>query len=170
MDEATRQMAEGLREAMQAERTGYEFYMLAAKNTEDPEGKATFEQLAKEEREHFEFLRSHYKALLETGKLAEGVTLTDHAPLRGDSPIFSQALRDRLKGAHFEMSALAIAVQLELNGIRHYTEQASRAALPEARAFFQQLVDWENSHYEALLQQQQLLQEDYWRDNAFEPF
>jgi rubrerythrin len=170
MDEATRQMLEGLKQAMAAERTGYEFYALAAKNTQDPEGKATFEQLAQEEREHFDFLRAHYKSLLEQGKLAEGLTLSDHRPIKGDSPIFSKGLRDRLKGAHFEMSALAIAVQLELNGIKHYSEQAKTAASPQARKFYEDLVAWENGHYEALLRQQQLLQEDYWAQNGFEPF
>jgi rubrerythrin len=170
MHDATKQMVDGLKQAMAAERTGYEFYILAAKNTQDPEGKATFEQLAQEEREHFDFLRAHYKSLLEHGTLADGVTLSDHRPLKGDSPIFSASLRDRLKGAHFEMSALAIAVQLELNGIKHYSEQAKNAASPEARRFFEDLVAWENGHYEALLRQQQLLQEDYWRENGFDPF
>lgn len=170
MDEATRQMADGLRQAMAAERTGYEFYTLAAKTTQDLEGKATFEHLAQEEQEHFEFLRTHYKALTEHGKLAEGVKLSQKRSVKGDSPIFSASLRERLKGAHFEMSALAIAVQLELNGIKHYTEQAKAAPTPEARKFYEELVAWENGHYEALLRQQQLLQEDYWRDNGFEPF
>jgi rubrerythrin len=114
-------------------------------------------------------LKTHYRSLLDKGTLAEGVTLSDH---RRDttSPIFSKALRDRIKGAHFEMSALTIAVQLELNGIKHYSEQAKKATLPAARKFYEDLVGWENSHYESLLKQQQMLQEDYWRENGFDPF
>jgi rubrerythrin len=170
MDEATKEMAEGLRQAMLAERTGYEFYTLAAKTTQDAEGKATFEQLASEEQEHFEFLSTHYKSLVSKGTLAQGVTLSDRKHTNADSAIFSKSLRDRIKGAHFEMSALAIAVQLELNGIKHYSEQAKKAKLPEARKFYEDLVAWESSHYEALLKQQQMLQEDYWRENGFDPF
>ncbi|MBI5536678.1 MAG: ferritin family protein [Deltaproteobacteria bacterium] len=170
MDDAIKEMTEGLRQAMLAERTGFEFYTLAAKTTQDPDGKATFEQLAREEQEHFEFLSTHYKSLVSKGTLAEGVTLSDRKHTQADAAIFSKSLRERIKGAHFEMSALAIAVQLELNGIKHYSEQAKKASLPAARKFFEDLVAWESGHYDALIRQQQMLQEDYWRENGFDPF
>ena len=32
------------------------------------------------------------------------------------------------------------------------------------------LVAWESGHYDALIRQQQMLQEDYWRENGFDPF
>ena len=170
MDAAIKEVADGLRAAMQAERIGYEFYKMAARSTSDPAGKATFEQLAREEQEHFDFLRKHYRSLIDNGSLADGVTLGDHPPLTGDSPIFGPSLRERIKTAHFEMSALAIAAQLELNGLQHYREQARKAPLPQARKFFEELAAWESSHYEAMLRQQQLLQDEYWSEAGFDPF
>ena len=99
-----------------------------------------------------------------------GAVLGPHPQTSATSPIFSESLRARIKDAHFEMSALAVAVQLELNAVQHYREQAARAALPEVRAFYEQLVQWESGHYHALVAQQQSLQQDYWHQNGFERF
>ncbi len=170
MDSKTKELVEALRLAMQGERTGFEFYKMAAANTKDPAGKATFEQLAAEEQGHFDFLAKHYRALHEKGALATGVTLGKAHELANNHPIFSADLKSRIRDAHFEMSALAIAVQLELNGINHYKAQAEKAQDPEARRFFQELVTWETTHYDAFVRQQQELQEAYWNDAGFSPF
>ncbi len=170
MDEATKQLLEGLREAMQAERYGHTFYKTAAMNTDDPTGREVFLQLAREEMEHFEFLSAHYKSLVDHGKLAEDTKLHGHAEVDPQSPIFSEKLRDHIKDAHFEMSAIAIAVQLELNAINRYRELAAKAEIPEVKRFFEDLANWESSHYKAFLNQQQLLQDDYWAASGFAPF
>lgn len=165
-----KELIDGLRTAMQAERAGYEFYKMAAERTADPQGKRTFLELAGEEQQHFEFLARQYRAVLETGELAQDATLERGRAPAAEHPIFSPELRGRLKGAHFEMSALAIAVQLELNGINHYKAMAAEAASPEARRFFAELVEWETAHYNAFLKEQQELQEAYWAEAGFAPF
>jgi rubrerythrin len=170
MDDATRQLMEGLREAMQAERHGHTFYKTAAMTTQDPRGKEVFEQLAREELEHFEFLAAHFKSMLASHTLAKDVKLVGHAQVDPESPIFSDQLRERIKDAHFEMSAIAIAVQLELNAINRYRELAAKAAWPEVKHFFEDLANWESSHYKAFLHQQQALQDDYWTASGFSPF
>jgi rubrerythrin len=170
MDAKTKELVAGLRAAMQGERTGHEFYKMAAASTKDPEGRKVFEQLAAEEQAHFDFLRKHYQSLVEKGELAKGVSLGEAHALANEHPIFSADLKSRIKGAHFEMSALAIAAQLELNGINHYREQAARAVHPEAKRFFQELVEWESGHYDAFVRQQQELQEAYWSEAGFSPF
>ena len=169
MDSAqTQELLSGLRQAMQAERAGFEFYAAAADKTDDPVGRETFRRLAHEENEHFNFLSAQYHSLLERGALDPSAKLVRPEPT--EQALFSPALRARLGQAHFEMSALAIAVQLELNGITHYRAQALQAQSPEARAFFEELLAWETGHYEALLRQQQDLQEEYWSSGGFEPF
>jgi rubrerythrin len=168
MDQAQRAMMDGLKQAMQAERYGQAFYQMAAASTADPTGQQVFEQLGREEQQHFEFLATHYRALLQTGAPATGAKLDPDGALSGTSPIFSESLRARIKDAHFEMSALAIAVQLELNAIHHYRQQAEQATVVELKRFYQQLADWESTHYHALLAQQQSLQESYWHANGFE--
>ena len=170
MDESNKELLEGLREAMQAERHGHTFYKTAAMNTQDPKGKEVFEQLAREELEHFEFLSAHYRAVAASGELSKEAKLTGHAEVDPDSPIFSSQLRERIKDAHFEMSAMAIAVQLELNAINRYRELAAKATLPAVKKFFEELANWESSHYRAFLNQQQALQDDYWTASGFSPF
>jgi rubrerythrin len=170
MDQATKEMLEGLKQAMQAERHGQSFYQMAAQSTADPTGREVFAQLAREEQSHFEFLAAHYRSLLEQGVPAAGAKLDAGGALAATSPIFSESLRARVKEAHFEMSALSIAVQLELNALGHYRELARKAPLAEVQRFFQQLSEWESAHYHALLAQQQSLQESYWQANGFERF
>ncbi len=170
MDESKKELLAGIREAMQAERHGHTFYKTAAMNTVDPKGKEVFEQLAREELEHFEFLSAHYKSVVESGTISKDAKLTGHAEVDPESPIFSEQLRERIKDAHFEMSAMAIAVQLELNAINRYRQLAAKATIPEVKKFFEELANWESSHYRAFLNQQQTLQDDYWSASGFSPF
>jgi rubrerythrin len=170
MDPATQEMIEGLKQAMAAERHGFTFYQTAAANTQDAKGRQVFEQLAQEELGHFEFLAQHYRSLLATGLPDGNARLASHAPMGQSTPIFSDALRARIKEAHFEMSALAIAIQLELNAMTHYREQARKATVPAVKQFFAELAEWETGHYHAFLAEQQSLQQDYWHANGFERF
>ena len=57
MDKQTEEILEGLKTAIEAEITGYEFYKNAAENTSDPTGKETFLRMAEEEMGHFNYLR-----------------------------------------------------------------------------------------------------------------
>jgi rubrerythrin len=163
-------MIDGLKQAMAAEHYGHTFYQMAAGTTEDPTGKQVFEQLAREELMHFEFLAKHYRSLVEKGIPASGVVLGAEPQATASSPIFSDSLRARIKEAHFEMSALAVAVQLELNAVQHYRAEAAKVPIPEVKRFYEQLADWESGHYHAFLAQQQSLQQDYWHANGFERF
>lgn len=170
MDEATKRMAEAVLAAMRAEVEGRHFYLMAARTTEDEQGRGVFEQLAEEELAHHEFLKRHYKALVETGRPDEGARLGSRADLSGSSPIFSPALRARIADAHFEMTALSVGIQLELQAQTFYREQAKQASDGTVRAFFEELADWESGHYNALLAQQDSLKEDYWSASGFSPF
>jgi rubrerythrin len=170
MNAKLNELVEGLKAAMLAERAGHDFYKMAAVSTTDPGGKAVFERLAAEEQVHFEFLRKHYQAILETGELAKGVRLEPGGEVKGEHPIFSKDLKARIREAHMEMSALSIAAQLELNSINHYRDMAARTTVPEAKKFFQELVEWESGHYDAFVRQGQELHEAYWAEARFSPF
>ncbi len=166
VDQAVREVLEGLRQAIQAERVGHELYKNAAKTTQDLQGRATFERLAQEELEHLEYLSLHYHAMSETGSLDQKARLEPHPALPG--AFFSPEFRRRLGESHFEMSVLAIASQLELNAIRHYREIAQKSPIPEVRRMFEELAGWEQDHCDALLRQQQELQDEYWAAAGFD--
>jgi len=169
-DENQSRVLHGLAKAMQAEREGHYFYKMAAGATEDSKGREVFTRLADEEIGHFEFLRAQHKSLTETGRVDAAARLGTPAELSGASPIFSQRLRERIKDAHYEMTALSVAAQLEQDAERHYRGEADAAADPAVKRFFLELADWEARHYAAIVAQQDELKEGYWAGSGFAPF
>jgi rubrerythrin len=171
MDQATRKrLAQGLARAMQAETDGHHFYRMAAQSTPDPKGREVFEQLAREELEHFNFLKAQQHAILETGQVDAAARLGPQAALEGPSPIFSDGFRARLKEAHFEMTALSVAIQLEESAFKFYDAQAAKAKDTAVRDFYQKLADWERRHHAALQRQHEAYKEEYWNASGFSPF
>jgi rubrerythrin len=170
MDENAKRIAEGLLKAIKAENDGYHFYSMSAKNIHDERGREIFETLAKEEQDHHRFLKAQYKAVVETGQPDENVRLGDRLDLSGPNPIFSGWVQKNIAQAGPEMSALSIGIQLELSSMNFYREQAKAAGKGPIRDFYNQLADWEQGHYHALVQQEEALKEDYWAAAGFVPF
>ncbi len=164
------QLAAGLLKAAQAEREGHSFYCMAATSSKDPKAKEIFAQLAAEELDHMGFLTRHYKSVLKTGGPDPSAKLGSRATLSGAWPIFSEAIKRRLKDAHFEMSALAIGIQLELDAQKFYRKLAGGTDEPVVKEFLLELADWEAGHYKSLLQQRDELKEAYWAENGFAAF
>lgn len=156
--------------ALMAEREGHSFYVMAALTTRDPKGREVFEQLARDEMSHIQFLRTHFEAVHTSGTLATGVVLDNPSPLNPTSPIFSDEIKSRIHEAHLEMTALAIGMQLELDSIAYYRRQASEATGSDVRSIFSRLAEWEDEHYRALFNQHEQLKDQYWRESGFQPF
>jgi rubrerythrin len=169
-DEGKKRILDGLERAMRAEREGHYFYKMAAGATADPKGREVFARLADEESGHFEFLRAQHVSIAGSGAVDPAVRLGRAADLSGASPIFSPRLRERIQDAHYEMTALSVAVQLEQDAERHYRAEAAAAADPAVRAFLLELAAWEAGHYAALTAQQDELKEEYWAAGGFAPF
>ncbi len=163
-------LADALVKAIKAERDGHSFYSMAANASQDPKGRDVFLRLAAEELEHASFLARQHESVLKTGGPDASIKLGAPVDLAGMSPIFSEGIKSRIKDAHFEMSALSIGIQLELDAMNFYKSHAGATKAPAAKAFFTELADWESGHYQALLRQQEELKEDYWSDSGFAPF
>lgn len=170
MDKATERILEGLHKAIEAEAAGYHFYMMAARNTDDEQGREIFEKLADEEVDHLKFLKAHHGSFLASGKPDENAVLGKPLELSSTNPIFSARLRERVKESHYEMSALSIGVELELNAMTFYKAEAEAVDDPVVKDFYMRLADWESGHYHALLAAQGELKEDYWSQGGFSPF
>jgi rubrerythrin len=170
MDVTKEKLLEALRKAIQAEVEGEHFYLMAARSTDDPKGRAVFQRLAKDEVVHADYLRAQHEAIRTTGKVDTSVTLGEPPKLEGPHPIFSERIRDRVTDAHFEMSALSIGAQLELSAVEFYKGEAEQADDPKVADFFNVLASWESMHYRALLDQQNALKGEYWTDGRFSPF
>ena len=168
--EARKQIVAGLEHAMRTETDGHHFYQMAARATEDPKGQEVFQRLAGEELDHLRFLQHQRQSLIERGEIDAGAELGTPADLSGPNPIFSDRLSERIGDAPYEMSALAIGIQLEINSERYHREQAEKAAEENIRRFYDHLARWEAGHYDALLRQHDSLKQDYWAAGGFAPF
>jgi len=170
MDSSTKRVIDGLQKAMQAENEGRHFYLMAAGNTKDPQGQEIFENLAEEELSHFHYLQAQYKSMVKTGKVDSSVKLGKSKALTGSHPIFSEAIKDRINQAHYEMTALSIGAQLEQSAVMFYSAEAEAATDPAVAAFYKELAEWERGHLKALQDQMEVLREDYWSQGGFSPF
>lgn len=159
---------EGLKTALQTELNGIEFYRLAAQNTDDAKGKRTFQMLADDELKHFKALQHEYASLANNNGWQK-VQLGELPAFEGESPIFSKEMKERIKGKHFEMTALSIGALLESNSIDFYRTMKETSTDPAARELYGKLQLWEESHLEAITRQIDLLKEDYWAEQRFSP-
>jgi rubrerythrin len=158
-----------LKSAMEAEMTGHHFYKNAAATTADPQGRATFERLAREELLHFNYLKKQYQSILETGSFDLSQPLADRREDETAKAIFSPQLKARIKQSHFEISALSIGMQLEMNAVRFYQQCADESSDPGVKELFQQLADWERGHHDDFVRELDELKEEYWQANNFVP-
>ena len=142
---------------------------MAATCSQDAKAKEVFTRLADEELDHMHFLTKQHESILQTGRPDESTKLGSPLNLSAMSPIFSDAIKTRVKDAHFEMSALSIGMQLELDATKFYKSQAEAADDAAVKQFYTELAEWESGHYEALRRQQEELKEDYWSAGGFSP-
>jgi rubrerythrin len=170
VDDTVKRISEGLAKAMQAEHEGHHFYKMAARNTQDARGKEVFLQFADEEMDHFNFLKTQYKAILETGKIDPSVKLGRAKAFTGEHPIFSPDIKSRIGSAHYEMTAISIGIQLELSAVNFYKAEAEATDDAVAKAFYGELMEWEKGHLEAFRSQAESLKEEYWDKGGFSPF
>jgi rubrerythrin len=163
------EILKGLKTAMEAELTGHEFYKNSAKNIKDPDAAAVLTELAEEELSHFNYLRHQYKSILKSGNYDFARRLTKKARDMKESPIFSQAIKERIKESHYEVSVITIAMKLELDAMKFYRSCAQSAGTKEASEFYDELAKWELGHYEAFERELNMIKEEYWQANNFIP-
>jgi rubrerythrin len=163
-------LKQGLKDAMKGEIEGRELYLVAAERAEDEKAKEVFSYLAREEDSHFEALKKMYHSYLKS----EDLNLPELPRLvrfeDATSPIFSQEFKERMRGKHFEMSALSIALKLEQDAFQFYGKMAEDSDDGELSAFFNRLSAWEKDHYDALYSEIAFLEDDYFAENRFSPY
>lgn len=170
MDKENAKILNALIWAMQAETDGHYFYKMVASKTKDVKGKEVLLMLAKDELDHFDYLKAQYDSFQKTGKPAKKLKISKPKGRTSKSPIFSKDFKKSIGKAHFEMSALSIAISLELSSMNFYRHRANETRNPALKDFFGKLADWEATHYQILVREQTRLQEDYWIENRFYPF
>ena len=164
-----KEILDGLKTAMEAELTGFNFYKMAADNVTDAGARNTLAQMAQEEIGHFKYLRHQYKAVLENGNYDFAKAFIKKGEDENENPIFSDAIKERIKDSHYEVSVLTIGMKLELEAMIFYRSCAEKADSKEAKQFYTELADWEQQHYKAFESALNSLKEEYWTANDYMP-
>lgn len=161
-------MVEAVKTALMTEIKGQQLYSHAVTQTPDPDAKAMFEALARDEEDHVRILKAQYKSLMQTGKIDLSVVHpaeVDH----GAAPIIDDAFRKALKRGTFEMAVIGIGCDLEKKAIAFYKSEAEKAEDPDLKQVFTWLATWEVGHLDQLLELEKMLQDAYWADQGFAP-
>lgn len=155
-----------IKQAIINEIEGYEFYKLAASQSEGSDTKATFLELAEEERKHVVWLQDLYK------KIEDGTTsaidLEDvEAP---KSPhLFEWNKLDR-ENPSTVLSVFGIALQLEKSSYEFYDEMSKSTTDEKCIELFKILCAWEKSHYNMFDKEYNALKDEWWSEQGFAPF
>lgn len=154
-----------IRQAILNETEGYDFYMLAAKQVNDPEASQAFTQLAKEELKHIEWLKDLHDKLA-AGKPEEfDVSKLEDPP----SPrIFHWDTAGRESGS-MAVSVFGIGIQMEKAAIDFYNEAAETSQHAVARDLYKKLIQWEHEHLQQFQRDYDSLRDEWWGKQGFSP-
>lgn len=154
-----------IKQAIISEIEGYEFYKMAAKQAKEETIKATFLDLANEERKHVEWLQEFYEEISGKGNKLDLASID--APPTPD--IFNWDHLDR-EHPSTVMSVFGIALQLEKMSVEFYHDVAAKSDDPNMIELFSILEAWEKAHYQTFNKEYQSLQQEWWSEQRFAPF
>ena len=136
-------------------------YREAAEATSNPLAKATFAALAKDEEKHEVYLKAYYdKQVAEAGWPAVGEIMEDEDSLAVVEQIFKYANAMIAKAGECSEDLSAVydsAIAAEIESVHLYTDAMHHSTDPNAKAFFQVLVDVEKMHAKLLAETQDYL-------------
>ncbi len=132
-----------------AEIASYVFYLEAAKKAETAEFKSVLEDLALEEKKHFQILERQHSSLI---KSEQWISLAD--VLKGEGlPEINEdmagahtALIDEVRNADSMKTVLDIAYRLEVEAFEMFDKYAHAATSPEGTKIFTELAKFEKGH------------------------
>ncbi|NLB37150.1 MAG: ferritin family protein [Clostridiales bacterium] len=154
-----------IKQAIINEIEGYEFYKLAAQQTQADEPKKAFEILAEEELMHVEWLKKIYSSL--NSNTEDNLLLTFEVEVPTQK-IFSWANVDR-KSVSLAVSVFGIAIQMERESIKFYNSASQDTDDKNLKEFYNMLSLWEQKHLEQFADEYEKLKEEWWDKQGFEP-
>lgn len=155
-----------IKQAIINEIEGYEFYKMAAEKANTMETKSAFEELAKEELKHSEYLQDLFNNIKDN----EGDDFKLAFLVNPPSPkIFNWGKIDR-DSASLAVSVFGIGVQMEKESVEFYKNAKEKTQYEEAKKLYDILIGWERTHLEQFEEQYQLYQDEWWNKQGFAPF
>ena len=168
MTNASSDILEILKSAYAIEVKGHTFYSTIAEKSDKPAVRELFEKLADDEVKHQEFLKNVLKNYETQGTAAFHL---HHEKLPDSDAIarklFSEKFAQQAKGAEFEFGAVSIGMTLETGAIAHFNNAARTATDADVKNFYKFLAEWEQGHFDALAQLEEVLREEFWANSGF---
>jgi Fur family ferric uptake transcriptional regulator len=160
LDGATTELVfarDALRIAIATERSGLEFYTRAAGLTSDARGRAVFQRLAEEEREHLGTLEARYRELLAQDPQLEArpTFLFFKGAANG---IFAEGSQ-KLRGGVDDQQALLIGIKCERGSHKFFKRYGERFEDSEGKRIFLEFADEERAHLDLLIREYRDLRE-----------
>ena len=154
-----------IRQAILNETEGYDFYMLAARQVDDPEAAEAFKQLAREEMKHIDWLKELHDKL-EAGNPEEfDVSKLEDPP----SPRIFQWKNAGRETGSMAVSVFGIGIQMEKAAIDFYKQAAESSQHAVARDLYTKLIDWEHEHLQQFQRDYDSLRDEWWQQQGFSP-
>jgi Fur family ferric uptake transcriptional regulator len=148
---------DALRIAIATERSGLNFYARAAGVTSDSRGRAVFQRLAAEEREHLGTLEKRYRELLASDPQLEArpTFLFFKGAAHG---LFAEGAEKLGRGVD-DQQALLIGIKCERGSHKFFKRYGERFEDSEGKRIFLEFADEERAHLELLIREYRELRE-----------
>lgn len=144
---------------------GEKFYLKAAHDTKDQDTRNAFLHLAEDEKRHLGML----KDMLAQIKAKKEIVIDQISLQSVPSPGIFNAARTMDTDNAMEISVFHIAILMEKASIDYYRQAAQDTAIPDARAFYESLADWELQHLNAMESIYDSLTEEWWDKQSYSP-
>lgn len=144
-------MLQALKDAIQMEVDGRQFYLEAAKRVQNEGVRQILEYLAESEIYHIEKFTEIYRSLQKENKWTE--ELAEFKPPKSEpyACVLALAKAGEGTGGREDLEALRTGIKMEECTIDYYTKLARETNIPLARRFFMSLAHEERGHYMMLL-------------------
>ena len=148
---------DALRMAIATERSGLDFYTRAASMTKDARGRAVFQRLAEEEKEHLGTLQKRYREL--TAQDPQLESRPTFLFFKGAaSGLFAEGAEQLRKGVNDEQ-ALLIGIRCERGSHKFFKRYGERFEDSEGKQVFLEFADEERAHLDLLIREYKALRE-----------
>jgi rubrerythrin len=149
MSPVSRQTLDALTAGIKSEVAAYVFYVEAARKQALAEIKQTLQKLALEEKDHFHVLERQYDSLVRSERWISTADILKQPGLPDISEDMTSqhsVLVDEVRKAATVHDVLTIAYRLEEEAHELFAGEAERADAPEAKAIFDKLSRFEETH------------------------
>jgi len=149
---------DALRVAIATERSGLTFYTRAAKKAKDARGRAVFQRLASEEREHLGTLEARYRELVSADPALESRPAFLFFKGASDG-LFAAGADELLQKGVDDRQALLIGIRCERASHRFFKKYGERFEESEGKRIFLEFAAEEREHCDLLVREYKALVE-----------